>query len=328
MQTCETGKSYRIRYNTRMSAIELQRKLIGDAVRNRAFHEALAAVIRPGMTVADIGAGTGFLSFLALKLGAKSATLYEAGDALKLAKQIAKDSGITGMRFVPAHSTQVPHPEKADVVVSEVLGNFAYEEHIIETMNDAKRFLNPGGVIIPRRVRMLASPVMDPRLFAEIDVWPHVGYGIEFRAAQDVTMQNMYVKTIRGSELLDDPSRAPAWDEIDLTMKNASVREGGCSWVMPFSGAVYGLALWWECELVPGVTLSTSPDAPATHWEQIFLPLLRPIPLHAGDTLAAVIRSDTRWQTGIRIRWEVDARAKTGELRDHQELDMKEGFLA
>lgn len=327
MQTDETGKSYTVRYTAPMSAIELQRKLIGDAVRNDAFYEALRRTIRPGMTVADIGAGTGFLSLLALRLGAKSATLYEAGDALGLAKQVAKDNGIRGMRFVAAHSTQVPNPEKADVVVSEVLGNYAYEEHVIETMNDARRFLKPGGVIIPRRVRMRASPVMDPRLWTGINVWPRVGYGIDFRAPQEITLQNMFVKSVAGSELLDRPADAPAWDDVDLAEKNASVREGACSWTLPFSGTVYGLALWWDCELAEGVHLSTSPDAPATHWEQIFLPLLRPVALRAGDTLAAVIKSDTRWQAGVRVRWEIDARSRAGELRDHQALDTKAGFI-
>ena len=51
-----------------MSEIELHRKLLGDTVRNDALGAALARVLKPGMSVADIGAGTGFLSFLARRL--------------------------------------------------------------------------------------------------------------------------------------------------------------------------------------------------------------------------------------------------------------------
>ena len=50
-------------------------------VRNAAFHEALARVIRKGeTTVADIGTGTGFLGFLAAKLGAKRVDMYETAE--------------------------------------------------------------------------------------------------------------------------------------------------------------------------------------------------------------------------------------------------------
>ena len=51
--------------------IEYHRTLLADRVSNNAFYAALRSVIVPGQTtVADIGAGTGFLGFLAAKLGA------------------------------------------------------------------------------------------------------------------------------------------------------------------------------------------------------------------------------------------------------------------
>ena len=51
--------------------IEYHRTLLADRVRNAAFHAALQRVIVAGKTtVADIGAGTGFLGFMAAKLGA------------------------------------------------------------------------------------------------------------------------------------------------------------------------------------------------------------------------------------------------------------------
>ena len=93
-----------------MSEIELHRKLLGDTVRNAALREALARVLRPGMTVADIGAGTGFLSFLARRLGAAHCYLYEYTGALELAKELARRNGISGLTFVNAHSTEVKKP--------------------------------------------------------------------------------------------------------------------------------------------------------------------------------------------------------------------------
>ena len=51
--------------------IEYHRTLTADRVRNAAFHAALSkVVVRGKTTVADIGAGSGLLGFMAAKLGA------------------------------------------------------------------------------------------------------------------------------------------------------------------------------------------------------------------------------------------------------------------
>ena len=120
--------------------LELQRKLLGDTVRNAAFRDALKKAVVPKKSVVlDVGSGTGFLSFLAERLGAKECWLVESGDVAVLAEQLAAANGMERCRFVHAHSGDVPLP-KADVIVSETLGNYALEEGIIGTMNDARSY--------------------------------------------------------------------------------------------------------------------------------------------------------------------------------------------
>ena len=72
---------------------------------------------------------------------------------------------------------------------------------------------------------------------------------------------------------------------------------------------IAGFALWWDTELVPGVQLSTSPFEPPTHWEQIYLPLLKPVDLDAGDIVELTLTCDTRPEVGVRLGW------KTRQLR-------------
>jgi protein arginine N-methyltransferase 1 len=147
-----------------MSEIELHRRLLGDKIRNDALAAALGRVVRPGMTVADIGAGSGFLSFLARRLGAERCHLYEYSGALALARELARRNGITGLTFVHAHSSEVKKPPKADVVISETLGNYALEEGLLETLVDARRFLKPGGTLIPAGLTQFVAPVLSSRL--------------------------------------------------------------------------------------------------------------------------------------------------------------------
>lgn len=308
-----------------MSEIELHRKLLGDTVRNDALLEALKRTIKPGMTVGDIGAGTGFLSFLARRLGAAHCHLYDYSATLDLAQQLARENGVDGLTFVHAHSTAVKKPAKADVVISETLGNFALEEGLLETLVDAKRFLKPGGVMIPRALKQFVAPVTASRLQDEIDVWPRVGHGLDWSSARELALNNMYVKPVRPAELAGAAS-ARAWDEIDFTAARLpSRRTGSASWKDLAGATVHGFALWWEVELVKGVTLSTSPHAAATHWEQVYLPLLQPARPEAAETLELELTSDTA--RGVRLVWETRLRMAGGKPRQSQRQDLARGRL-
>ena len=67
---------------------------------------------------------------------------------------------------------------------------------------------------------------------------------------------------------------------LDLDLRHDDLRENKVSSdfrVLALRpGRVGGVALWFEVELADGITLSTSPDAPATHWKQTLLFLAEP----------------------------------------------------
>jgi SAM-dependent methyltransferase len=301
--------------------IELHRKLLGDHPRNQAFYDALKKVIMPGESiVADIGSGTGFLSFLASALGAKECYLYEFSDVLELSRALAKANRITNCHFIPMHSTQAKRPPKADVVISETLGNYALEENIIETLNDAHRFLKPGGAIIPHGLTQFVAPVTSPRMYDEINVWDKVGFDLNLSLAKTVCMNNMYVRAVEPADLL--PDSATCWDTIDFTKKNASKRSAKLSWKVSTPQTVYGFCLWWESQLLPGVSISTSPFKPRTHWDQIYLPVVEPIKLAKDEIVTLDIRSDSRISVKINLEWDVTAGKTT------QKLDMRRGYLS
>lgn len=317
-----------------MSEIELHRKLLGDATRNAAFHAALKAHIRPGVsTVADLGAGTGFLSFLARQLGAAHCTLVEYTDTIALAQQLARVNRIDGLSFIHGHSAAIKRPEKVDVVVSETLGNYALEENLLETLNDARRWLKKGGVMIPCGLRQYVAPVLSPRVQQDIDCWPGIGYGLNLEPARRVSLNNLYVKTLRADDLGGSEQHAQCWDTLRFALDAdapPSLRRSTQHWAAADFGnaaaTVHGYALWWVAELSPGIALSTAPSAPATHWEQIYLPLLAPVTLAPGDTLECALTTDTRPEAGVQLAW------KTRHLRGGKTLcshdqDMTQGRL-
>jgi SAM-dependent methyltransferase len=307
--------------------IEFHRAMLADTVRNAAFHEALRRVIVPGQTtVADIGCGTGLLAFMASRLGARQVHCYEHGEVIHLAERLARANGIRNLVFYQEHSTAILDPEPVDVVVSETLGNFAYEENIVETLRDARRFLRRGGTLVPQRIEQFVAPVVGGRIQAELDAWDRVGYGLDFAAAKAMSLNNLYVRTISPTELLDAPGAAQCWDRVALGGRAASVRTGDASWSLDRAVPVYGFALWWRCELLPGIALATDPAGPPTHWEQLYLPTLEPLRLQAGDRLDLRVRSDTS-RGGATVRWQIGHRPAGSDRVLIQRLDMRRGDL-
>jgi len=305
--------------------IELQRKLIGDKVRNDAFALALKKSIKKGIsTVIDLGSGTGFLGFLASRYGAKNVMCIESGEIVKISRALAKRNGITNCTFIARHSTQIKDLPKADILVSETLGNYALEENIIESVEDAKRFLKPDAIIIPAKIHQYVCPVVSDRLQQEIDVWD-AGYEIKFDEAREKTLHNIYVKTVKKEDLCAEKNAIRQFDTVDFPKKNVSVRTSEQAWSFANPTRVYGFALWWHAELIEDVSLSTSPYEKLTHWEQIYLPLFSAVSLQAGDKILWKLSSDTRWKTKINLVWTVTHTDAVGKKISQQVLDMRKG---
>ena len=307
-------------------SIEFHRRMLADRVRHEAFRAALKQAIRPGTsTVADIGAGTGVLAFFARELGAREVWLYDPGAALGLAEVVAAANGIDSLHFVPARSLDVADPPPVDVVVAEVLGNFAYEEDVLETLRDAQRFLAPGGTLIPASLVQWVAPVTTDRFERDLRSWREVGFGLDWSDAERVTRNNMYVFAIEPKDLGD--GTALAWDELDFRGPIASRRAGSVSWRPREAVEIFGFALWWECTLAPGVVLSTSPYAARTHWDQIYLPLLEPLAARPGDEIRLRLESETGGdESGIEVRWTVGHVGKNGAATE-QTLSIGDGLL-
>ena len=309
--------------------IEYHRTLIADQVRNEAFFAALKAAIVPGQSVvADIGAGTGLLGLMASKLGAKDVFLFETAEVAGVAAAVLKANKAKRCHLIPCHSTEFQDKLAVDIVVSETLGNYALEENIIATLGDARRrFLKPGGKIIPDRVIQYVAPVVSPRIDTELRAWERVGHDLDLAIAQTMSLNNAYVRALQPAEILDGCRSAMVWDEVDLTSEMKSKRRGDAEWRLPRPAKIYGFATWWKVELVPGIGFSTGPLSPRTHWEQLYFPLLAPIDAAASDVIGIDLRSSSSEEAGTHLAWTAVHKNSGGKIVARQALDLDKGYL-
>lgn len=307
--------------------IEYHRTLIADRARNAAFFEAMRAAIVPGETVvADIGAGTGLIGLMAAKLGAREVFLYESAEVAGVALEMIARNKARNCHLMACHSTEMVDPPQVDLIVSETLGNYALEENIIETLNDARaRFLKPGGKVIPERIRQFVSPVVSNRLHRELSAWDEVGFGLDFRTAKAMSLNNVYVRTLRRDELLDPAGQV--WDDVDLMKSAKSVRKGEAFWTAADRVEVSGLCVWWEAGLGGPINLSTAPGAAVTHWEQLYFPMTAPMTLEPGGHLRAQIKSTSSEEAGTHLSWSVARVEASGKVIERQSMDLDKGYL-
>jgi protein arginine N-methyltransferase 1 len=209
-----------------------------------------------------------------------------------------------------------------------VLGNLALEENALETLADARRFLKPGGTLIPQRLEQVVAPLATDRFRRELDTWADVGFGLDFEPARRLSFDNVYVHRMTPADLLAQPDAARQWDVIEFTAQPYSLRHGTQRWTIEQAVTLHGFALWWRCELVPDVELTTSPFSVPTHWDQIYMPVFARLDCAAGDTVELALESETGGgESGIGLRWEVvHRRADAVLLRESR--DIGRGALA
>lgn len=313
--------------------IEYHRTLIADRVRNLAFFEALKASIVPGETlVADIGTGTGLLGLMAAHLGARRVYMYETAAVGAVAERIVKANRAKVCELIAGHSRDMIDPPKVDVVVSETLGNYAFEENMIATLADAaRRHLKPGGRLIPSALTQFVSPVTSDRMYRQLTAWreagPALGFGLDLSPAEEMSHNNAYVRSLSPDELLGGTSAAVAWDEAEFSPRTSSKRHGEAAWPMARAATIHGFALWWRAYLAPGIALATGPADPQTHWEQLYLPLSNPMAAEAGTTLQVAISSRSSEEAGTHIKWTAVLLDKAKRVLQKQAHDLDKGYL-
>ena len=277
-------------------AIHIQ--MLEDRERTQRFLRAIADVVKPGDVVVDLGTGSGVLAIAAAKAGARRVYAIEATNIADTARRAFAENGVADrISLIEGYSTQIQVPERADVLVSEIIGNEPLGERILETTADAvRRFLKPDAKLIPQRLRVQAFPVELPakyrdRLRVSDDVlenWRHA-YGVDFTALADLSRKSPASLQIKPAEITQwlalGDSHCVA--DFDLTLPSHP-REAATAIVdCTRAGTLEALAIWFEADLGCGQLLATNPATyrPDNHWLHPVYVLAAPVKVQAGERI-------------------------------------------
>ena len=139
-------------------------RMLNDRIRTESYQKAIRETVTPNDIVLDIGTGTGILALTAAMAGAKHVYAVERTDMATAAEKIVEKNGVTDkITVINGDSKSIELPEKANILVSEIIGNDPLCEGIISTTHDAvKRHLTAEAKLIPEHLKIFALPVTVP----------------------------------------------------------------------------------------------------------------------------------------------------------------------
>ncbi|MBV9927257.1 MAG: 50S ribosomal protein L11 methyltransferase [Acidobacteria bacterium] len=269
---------------------DIHRRMLLDDVRNRAYLDALLATVKPGDVVLDFGAGTGILSLFAARAGARRVYAVERGPMAHVMRRIVAANGeAERVRVIEEDMQNVSLPEKVDCIVSEWLGTFGVDENLLPPLLMARdRWLKPGGVMLPQSVKAVAAPVWSRELSEKLDFFRGHPYGLDLSLMAEATLDELaWPETpVTPEDYVSEPQ--PMWttDVYADTVEQARLPfRASLSFKASRAGKVNALVAWFTADFGRGITLSTAPDRPPTHWKQYLIPLHHASEVEAGTEI-------------------------------------------
>jgi hypothetical protein len=234
--------------------------MLGDERRIAAYDRALARTVRAGDVVVDVGAGLLVLSLLALHHGARRAYAIEADPMTAfLARVIVARNRLADRITVIEGDARLAHlPEKADVLVADMIGNLGPEEEMAAIVAAvARNNLRADARFVPQR---LITRVQAVELAAEgWGVWQDDVSGVSLGAVREYASGSPQLHFFnRPPRLLSD---AAVIADSRMGESDRS-RSGTLGLRVKTVGTLHAIIGYFTAVLTPGVELSNFPGYP------------------------------------------------------------------
>lgn len=178
--------------------------------------------------------------------------------------------------------------EKADIMVSELLGSFGDNELSPECLYPAQKHLKADGVSIPSKYTSYLEPIMSSRLFNQIRSVQKSSLG-NLEKAQNYLphFEYTYVCYLKNIYHLDVPKEVFVFNHPEkLPVDNS--RFASLTFDSKLDAVLHGFAGYFDTVLYKDITLSTHP---MTHtkglasWFSMFIPIANPVQIKAGEQI-------------------------------------------
>jgi SAM-dependent methyltransferase len=265
--------------------------MLSDEVRVRAYLAAIAATVRPGDVVLELGTGPGFFAVAACRAGAAHVFAVEPNDIIGSGPAVARANGCEAqITFLRGLSARVELPKRADVLIEDMRGVLPLHESRGAALVDAEaRLLVRGARRVPRADTILAAPCRVPAMFRE-DL-SHGGAaraGIDLAPLARLARNSWHKARFEAADLLGEPREVA---RLDFSAPGDLEVNGNATWSLRDATEVAGWCVWFDSDLAEGVSMSNAPGLPSMVYGQAFFPLAEAVSVGAGDRIEFAFRA-------------------------------------
>ncbi|TFK40311.1 shk1 kinase-binding protein 1 [Crucibulum laeve] len=195
--------------------------------------------------------------------------------------------------------------EKADILISELLGSFGDNELSPECLDGAMRFLKPDGISIPSSYTAHLAPLSSSKLYNEARATKNeksleTPYVVMFQAVNILSGANpangRCGPQVQECWEFEHPRRDPVLDTNGLPLTNShNARSAKLRFYIPHAGVLHGLAGYFEAVLYGNIGLSIHPhrkdqiSKDMLSWFPLFFPFKEPLYLPSNSELQVTI---------------------------------------
>ncbi|MEL6864016.1 MAG: tetratricopeptide repeat protein [Bacteroidota bacterium] len=270
-------------------------QMLADTPRNDGFDQALRRAIQGPLKVLDIGTGSGLLAMMAMRAGASEVYACEMVPALaEAATQIVAANGYKEqIHIINKKSTALKVgedlPEKADLLVSEIVDAGLLGEGVIPTIRHAlNNLVKPNAIIIPRAANVYGVVIETNHLNKVYPVKKISGFDLsafnQFALSSDYV--SMHLKHLPHRQLSEVfPILAIDFKNLPPTAGEDQPNETILKIPIATDGQAHAIAFWFDLHIDEEISLSSGPDGQMVHWEQAIFFLNQNPDVVQGDTL-------------------------------------------
>lgn len=316
-----------------------QQNMLQDFVRTYTYQRAILCNLDDfkDKVVLDVGAGSGILSFFAAQAGAKRVYAVEASTMAHYAQKLVEANNLNGcIKVIPGKIEEIELLEKVDVIISEPMGYMLYNERMLESYLNAKKWLVPGGKMYPSRGDLHIVPFTDDALYMEQYSKANFWFQTCFHGVNLSALQNCAVKEYFRQPIVDtfdiricmSKSIRHVVDFLETDETDLHTIDIPLEFHILESGTCHGLAFWFDVAFGGSqqtIWLSTAPTEPLTHWYQVRCLLEQPLLLKQGQVLTGrvVLVANKRQSYDVTIELTVEGTMQTSQ----NTLDLKNPYF-
>jgi protein arginine N-methyltransferase 1 len=282
--------------------VDEHRQYLADQPRLAAYRQAIEEIVKPDDVVVDLGAGTGILGLLACQAGARRVYSIDSGGMLEIARAVCEANGFTDrLTFIRGYSEHVTLPEPADVVVADQIGRFGFEAGVVQFFMDARRrFLKPGGTLIPHRIELHIAPIEHPELWSQVEFWTSPATEFKLDPVRKWATNMGYPVKYQPEDLLGDSTVGAT---VDLTTCEGQPFKLNAELTVRRAGTLHGIGGWFVARLSANAWMTNSPlSKQRINRHNVYFPIEKPVTVEEGDRVEVEM---TIMPSDVMVTWRV-----------------------